>query len=128
MFRRGKDKNGDTNGTDDGIYEGAGLESSADLIKDWSGGYHSFFFWRNLCGKTGGKSRSEDKSGDGRDSDPSDGTSSHSCRIFPASDLQSAAAVWCCVVWKFWNQGGTDLAWLYSGGNGNCFSTDVPEC
>ena len=28
--------------------EGAGLESSADLIKDWSGGYHSFFFWRNL--------------------------------------------------------------------------------
>ena len=35
---------------------------------------------------------------------------------------------WCCVVWKFWNQGGTDLAWLYSGGNGNCFSTDVPEC
>lgn len=59
---------------------------------------------------------------------PSDGTSSHSCRIFPASDLQSAAAVWCCVVWKFWNQGGTDLAWLYSGGNGNCFSTDVPEC
>ena len=36
--------------------------------------------------------------------------------------------VWCCVVWKFWNQGGTDLAWLYSGGNGNCFSTDVPEC
>ena len=74
------------------------------------------------------KAGSEDKSGDRRDSDPSDGTSSHSCRIFPASDLQSAAAVWCCVVWKFWNQGDTDLAWLYSGGNGNCFSTDVPEC
>ena len=35
MFRRGKDKNGDTNGTDDGIYEGAGLESSADRITVW---------------------------------------------------------------------------------------------
>ena len=79
-------KNGTITGTDDGIYEGTGLESSADLIKDWSGGYHSFFFWGNLCGKTGGKSRSEDKSGAGRDSDSSDGTSSHSGRFFPASD------------------------------------------
>lgn len=54
MFRRGKDKNGDTNGTDDGIYEGAGLESSADLIK--TGVVATILlFLEELCGKTGGK-------------------------------------------------------------------------
>ena len=120
-------KDGDTNRTDDGIYEGTGLESPADLIKDWSGGYHSFFFWWDLCGKVGCESRSEDKSGAGRDSDPSDGTATDGSWIFSAADLQSAAAVWCGIVWQFWNQSRADLAGMYPGGDRDRFSANVPE-
>lgn len=84
-------------------------------------------FWRNLCGKTGGKSRSEDKSGAGRDSDPSDGTATDGSWIFSAADLQSAAAVWCGIVWQFWNQSRADLAGMYPGGDRDRFSANVPE-
>lgn len=78
---------GNTNGSNDGIYERTGLESSVDLIKDRSGGYHSFFFRWDLCGEAGSKSGSENKGSAGWHSHSSNGIAADGSRIFPVTDF-----------------------------------------
>ena len=100
---------------------------SAVSLKTGVVDYHSFFLEEFYAARDRLRQKQvRNKSGDGRDSDPSDGTSSQlpdfSCFW---SSVCGVRLVLRCV--KFWNQGGTDLASLYSGGNGSCFSTDVQD-